>query len=444
MKLQKITGRRGERGQIIIMFALALTILLLFAGLAIDFGLAYVTKAKLGKAVDAAALSGARYVGKGQATATSIAQSSFTMNYGTSTRDVTPPVPVVSYSTDSSGNTLVTVTATSTIQTYFLALLPTYQTLAVTESAEARYARAQVTMVIDRTGSMKWNDPNDFLPSAINDFAGSFDNTSDAVALVSFANDQTLDVPMMVGGFQAPIATVASGIHARFNGATFTDGALQVALAQEQLNLNLPGNVMHSVFIFTDGLANTIQVPLTCNGTSRTEIQSGTWNSGGIDTQGYVAFMSTSNTYYQTHQCNGITAYPLNINPPNGGYCAEQTDTNQSACNGTFPSTYTGTNMPLIWTNVTNDAMNRAILDTNTMRNNNIAVYAVGLYGPSGVLNDTFMCELANDPCTEYNVTNPMFNANLPVGIYVKVTDASQLLAAFQQIADAIHLRLLQ
>ena len=50
--------RKQERGQILILCAICLIVLLLFVGLAIDFGLAYVTKARLGKAVDAAALTG--------------------------------------------------------------------------------------------------------------------------------------------------------------------------------------------------------------------------------------------------------------------------------------------------------------------------------------------------------------------------------------------------
>jgi Flp pilus assembly protein TadG len=52
------SGREGERGQILILFAVFLTVLVLFMGLGIDLGFAYITKAQLSKAVDAAALAG--------------------------------------------------------------------------------------------------------------------------------------------------------------------------------------------------------------------------------------------------------------------------------------------------------------------------------------------------------------------------------------------------
>ena len=52
--------RKSERGQVLILCAVCLVVLLLFVGLAIDFGMAYVSKASLGKAVDAAALTGAK------------------------------------------------------------------------------------------------------------------------------------------------------------------------------------------------------------------------------------------------------------------------------------------------------------------------------------------------------------------------------------------------
>ncbi len=48
----------NERGQTLPMYALFLIIMLLFAGLAVDLGYAYVTRANISKAADAAALSG--------------------------------------------------------------------------------------------------------------------------------------------------------------------------------------------------------------------------------------------------------------------------------------------------------------------------------------------------------------------------------------------------
>ena len=72
---------RKERGQILMLLAILIPILIAFVGLTIDLGLAYVTKTTLSKAVDAAALTALRNLNQGQAQATSSAQSAFNVNY---------------------------------------------------------------------------------------------------------------------------------------------------------------------------------------------------------------------------------------------------------------------------------------------------------------------------------------------------------------------------
>ena len=47
-------NRRSDRGQVIILLAICLTVMLMFVALSVDVGFAYVTRAKLSRAVDAA------------------------------------------------------------------------------------------------------------------------------------------------------------------------------------------------------------------------------------------------------------------------------------------------------------------------------------------------------------------------------------------------------
>ena len=61
---------KGEEGQILIVLAIGGLVLILFMGLAVDGGMAYITKAKLSKAVDAACLTGMKALPQGQPTAT--------------------------------------------------------------------------------------------------------------------------------------------------------------------------------------------------------------------------------------------------------------------------------------------------------------------------------------------------------------------------------------
>ena len=57
-------GRRTERGVAAIIFGLSLAALVGFAGIAVDLGRLFVTKAELQNAMDACALAGARYLGE--------------------------------------------------------------------------------------------------------------------------------------------------------------------------------------------------------------------------------------------------------------------------------------------------------------------------------------------------------------------------------------------
>ena len=83
-------NRKNERGQIVVLLAVSLTISLLFLALAIDVGFAYATKAKLSKAVDAACLTAMRNLAQGQTAAGTLAVNSFNGNYGSSALDARP------------------------------------------------------------------------------------------------------------------------------------------------------------------------------------------------------------------------------------------------------------------------------------------------------------------------------------------------------------------
>src|ERR1700729_1101366 len=78
--------RRGNQdGQALVLFFLFSIVLILFVGLAIDMGFAYVTKAQLAKAVDAATLAAvSNYSGTDKgAAANALAINTFYANYAT-------------------------------------------------------------------------------------------------------------------------------------------------------------------------------------------------------------------------------------------------------------------------------------------------------------------------------------------------------------------------
>ncbi len=121
-------NRKNEHGQIFVILALVIPLLLIFTAFSVDFGMAYITKTTLGKAVDAAALAAMKNLSAGQTTAAKDATAVFNANYQSIPGLGTPVVPTmanngISWGADSYGNTTVTVSATATINTYFLGVM---------------------------------------------------------------------------------------------------------------------------------------------------------------------------------------------------------------------------------------------------------------------------------------------------------------------------------
>src|SRR5437016_7560742 len=117
-----------NQGQTLVTFAMFLLVLVLFVGLAIDLGFAYVTRASLSKAVDAASLTGARNLSLGDAQATALALATLYANYPQTGRDVAWPPPTNVSFEDSGGSTLVNVSSRTSIHTYFIGVLPKWKT----------------------------------------------------------------------------------------------------------------------------------------------------------------------------------------------------------------------------------------------------------------------------------------------------------------------------
>ena len=154
----------------VVLLAISMTVVLLCLALAVDVGFAYVTKAKLSKAVDAACLTAMRNLSQGQATASTLAKNSFNANYGTSSLDSSPPSISVAFTTDGNGQTLVNINATATVKTFFLGILPKFKTWQVTDSAQATRGKLVMTLVLDRSGSMTGNGGSTALPPAVTQF----------------------------------------------------------------------------------------------------------------------------------------------------------------------------------------------------------------------------------------------------------------------------------
>ena len=402
----------SERGQILPMFAFCLVVMILFVGLAIDLGYAYVTKANLSKAVDAAALKGMLSLSQGQAGAIAVAQSVFAANYQSSGRDSSMPVPTVTFTTDpKTGLLQINVSAATTINTFFARIVPSLQTMSVSDTAQTTRANVLMTLVLDRSGSMKNNDGWQALPPAVQTFLTYFSDTQDQVALTSFASNATLDLSMQ-HNFTSSINNSVSGMS--YIGATYALGGLLLAQTQEAAN---PPNVLKVVVFFTDGIANTVEDNLSCPGYPLINY------GGNAPSEGdWVWFMDPRTGNSQCDMQSGGT--PSCCNAPNG-----------------FRSQQYGNLESFTTNNITNEAQYRMLQVANTMRTANppVVIYSVGL---GSVTNPTFLKQLAN------TTDSSTYNSSLPSGLYVPAPDCPgpscvpELQQAFQTVATDILLRL--
>ena len=193
----------SERGFVLVYMAAALTCLLLFTGLAVDTGRAYVVKAQLTKAVDGAALAAARNLNSGdpRGEAGKIYRANFPVGY-MGTTSSTDPAEAGFFDQQviaASGINIVTVTATAVLPTTFMKI-GDFDQVTVTSSGEATRRMVDLSLVLDVSGSIgpAWGTVRD----AARTFINSFDGAHDRLALLTFSNGaKVLDQMPSVRGF---------------------------------------------------------------------------------------------------------------------------------------------------------------------------------------------------------------------------------------------------
>jgi Flp pilus assembly protein TadG len=443
-----------ERGQVLPMFLCFLVVLLLFVGMGIDLGFAYITQARLSKAVDAAALAGMNNYYQGTNPAVAIAKATFAANFSPNTNDAAPgyvtgtPIPSITFSnsyTSTSSNIYLNVSASATNKTFFIGML-NYRTLTVSDTAQATRLPLIMTLVLDHSGSMNPNCQGGsaegcsygglYLPAAVDSFIQDFDPGVDQVAVVSFGSSATYNVPMN-SDFQANNGTYS--ISTAVNDILWDGGTCSVCGLTNALNIeNSIGSTATAVKVvvfFTDGMANMI----TVTSAAPTDVSS-PWNVGG--------YLSGND---QNGQPYPVGFFPTNAVDTQAGQndCQCENDT-QGYCSQTqcpdinrYPKFQSFTGM---WTNFTmdaviNDATNRGVLVANQMQQAGMYVFCVGFDPAAGQSADVpdpgFLQAVANDPA---NLAT--YNPALPPGSALVTGDGSQLAQVFQLIAAQIQQRL--
>lgn len=448
-----------EHGQVIIWFALAVPLLILFTALAVNMGIIYTAKAKLSNATDSAVLTGIRNYPAGKATAQNLATDIFQANYGSTT-------PTLNY-TWCESPTCPTVNlklhATTTVNTTFMTYLPNRAQWTIGDTAASTRSNLVMSIILDRSGSMQTNGGGTALKAAVPIFINNFIDGTDHVALLSYASNATINVAM-TKTFKSAVNSAVSSMS--FVGATFGSGSGSnpvytatngppLTMADTQNNsVTFPSGTPETkvVIYFTDGLMNAVQDRFHCSGNNTT------WtvmNYGGHDSptsSQYAAILDPVNsTNYGDATSSGF------IYDSHNDYCRDASGNVK-----TFPSQKKGGALSFLQTNVTEEAKYRGIQTANAMRAESPVptyIYVIGLGSTitGDACTEAFLATLANDPgaakykpgapCTQ---TQGVYDSTKPPGLFYPVGNCpsaqctQDLTTAFQAIAAMVLTRLSQ
>ena len=183
-------GIFNEKGFALIYVAVFLTGLLIFVGLAVDTGRAYVVKAQLSKAVDGAALGAARMLNSGDARgeAARIFRANFPAGYMGTSASVDPTADPNFFSVTTireTGVNVVRVNARATLPTTFMKLA-NFEDVQVASAGEAQRRMVDLSLVLDVSSSIgsRWPAVRD----AARTFIDGFDASGDRFSLVTYSD----------------------------------------------------------------------------------------------------------------------------------------------------------------------------------------------------------------------------------------------------------------
>jgi len=235
-----------QRGAILVFVAVSLVGILGFSGLAIDLGRGYVTKIRLSRAVDAAAIEAASNIRLGQTKAEETGRALAALN---GIVDGVDGVSLsLSFDTNLFGETTVTVRASQSMTTTFAKVLG-QDKLDLSTEAVAAVPPVDMILVLDQSGSLGAQGVWDALQTAANQFVTHFDDSLDQIGLVHY-QVRAEDAFEIDGLFTTSITNAIDNMSSA--GDTNTGEGLRLARRQMKSKVVRERSAKVVVF-FTDG-----------------------------------------------------------------------------------------------------------------------------------------------------------------------------------------------
>jgi Flp pilus assembly protein TadG len=262
-----------------VMFSLMLPVIMMLMGLAIDRTMLFIVEAKLGAAVDGAALGAGRLLGT-NANTQEIAGEFLTGNFPTNywgSRNLQDSITA----TDVLATHTITINASVDVPLLFMRMF-TQGFNTVYASAVATRRDSRVVLVLDHSGSM--SSVISSLQSGAKQFTAMFTPGTDEVGLVGFSGSAIVAYPIYTPPYDGnPLSTTQQGPDTGFltsatagpmitqinalqaKGGTNAAEALSMAYIELQKahNRDLSSGVddrLNAIVFFTDGLPTSISV----------------------------------------------------------------------------------------------------------------------------------------------------------------------------------------
>ncbi len=252
------TTLKNQKGGVLVLFALLLTVLIGFCTLAMGAGYWYMVRAELSKSVDAGAFAGAKNISNPYvdpaALAEQVARENFPLGYAGTPTSGTGAVAFKAY-LDPDHRIRVTGTVNPNI---FLAQIFGVTEIVADSVGVAKKNEVEIMLVLDRSGSMGPSYGNAIvdLKKAAKSFIGFFEDTQDQdkLGLISFATSVTVDFQLGTN-YVVPMTRAIDNMKAE--GATNAEDALAQAIGPKGLTdqSGIPGDkrVQQFVIFFSDG-----------------------------------------------------------------------------------------------------------------------------------------------------------------------------------------------
>jgi Flp pilus assembly protein TadG len=254
-----------EDGMALVLFAVLLVVLGIFAGFAIDAGRLFLVKAQMTKAVDGAALAAARALGStASATpekdeAVRIFQANFPSGYlGVSS--VTDPTTAADFFSKvylpADGANIITVKASATLP-MTLMRLARFGDITVRSSGTARRRQVDLSLAIDCSGSIGSTDWVT-VSAAARRFINSFDGSTDRISVTLFSDGAHVSYQMPPArGFNKTNAMNAVPTNLPDGSTSMAEGLYRAWDELRAVPLNTQAG-LRVIVLFTDGTPNGV------------------------------------------------------------------------------------------------------------------------------------------------------------------------------------------